>query len=116
MTQDQFIEKWNVGYEDFEQKAEFAQDMKNDLASLKLAEGSQWVKCSKRLPETIDDVLVLFVDDIVQAYLDDGWWKASSSVTNSMQDGYVADRRICKVGSHFDFVTHWMPLPAPPTK
>jgi|JI9StandDraft_2_1071091.scaffolds.fasta_scaffold215312_2 hypothetical protein len=44
MTQDQFIEKWNVGYEDFEQKAEFAQDMKNDLASLKLAEGSQWVK------------------------------------------------------------------------
>jgi hypothetical protein len=34
MTIKKFIEKWNVGYEDFEQKQEFAREMKADLKQL----------------------------------------------------------------------------------
>ena len=34
MTVNEFIEKWNVGYEDLEQKSEFAAEMKSDLESL----------------------------------------------------------------------------------
>lgn len=34
MTIAEFIEKWNVGYEDYEQKAEFAKEMEWDLNKL----------------------------------------------------------------------------------
>jgi hypothetical protein len=35
MTTNQFIDKWNVAYEDREQKEEFASEMKDDLKSIK---------------------------------------------------------------------------------
>jgi hypothetical protein len=35
---EKFIEKWNVGYEDFEQKKVFAKEMKSDLKRLIEAE------------------------------------------------------------------------------
>jgi len=38
MTTKKFIEKWNVGYEDFEQKKVFAKEMKSDLKRLIEAE------------------------------------------------------------------------------
>jgi len=34
MTTKKFIEKWNVGYEDFEQKQEFEREMRKDLKQL----------------------------------------------------------------------------------
>ena len=73
MTQDQFIEKWNVGYEDFEQKAEFAQEMKNDLASLKLAEGSQR---EQRLENLLKEARMRLLVDIDE----DG--ESNSSITD----------------------------------
>jgi hypothetical protein len=47
MNKQEFIEKWNVGYEDFEQKLEFAKEMESDLQSLLQ---SEWVKVKERLP------------------------------------------------------------------
>jgi hypothetical protein len=41
MDAKEFIEKWNVGYEDLEQKAEFALEMESDLKAL---QQSEWVK------------------------------------------------------------------------
>ena len=73
-----------------------------------------WIKVSERLPTNSDEVLIYVGTDIVQAYLKDGKWKGSANVTDNMNDGYVRDRLICAQGSHFDFVTHWMPLPTPP--
>lgn len=35
MTTKEFIEKWNVAYENLEQKIEFASEMKDDLKSIK---------------------------------------------------------------------------------
>lgn len=75
-----------------------------------------WISVEDRLPLNDDEVLVFVGGDIVQAYLKDGKWKGSCLVTNNMNDGYVNDRVICVQGSHFDFVTHWMPLPPNPTK
>jgi len=34
MTIDEFIEKWNVAYEDKEQEAEFASEMRDDIISI----------------------------------------------------------------------------------
>jgi hypothetical protein len=41
MDAKEFIEKWNVGYEDLEQKEEFAKEMEADLKAL---QSSEWVK------------------------------------------------------------------------
>ena len=38
MDKKEFIELWNVGYEDFEQKAEFAEEMEDNLDNLIQAE------------------------------------------------------------------------------
>lgn len=34
MTIDEFIEKWNVAYEDKEQETEFASEMRDDIISI----------------------------------------------------------------------------------
>lgn len=75
----------------------------------------RWVSAKESLPLNDDEVLIFTINrDIVQAYLKDGKWKGSCMVTDNMNDGFVNDRVICAQGSHFDFVTHWMPLPTPP--
>jgi len=76
----------------------------------------EWISVKDRLPENDDEVLIYVGIDIVQAYLLNGYWKGSVLVTDNMNDGYVLNRTICKQGDHFDFVTHWMPLPNPPIK
>jgi hypothetical protein len=108
MTQDQFIEKWNVGYEDFEQKAEFAQDMKNDLASLKLAEGSQWVKVEDGMPEVFEDVSFINMD--VE--------NLAGEKLKQVNSGYYAGNQVFHSWLSKDkfTATHWQPKPAPPTK
>jgi hypothetical protein len=74
----------------------------------------EWISVNDSLPERDVEVLIFYATDIAQAYLHGETWKGSLMVTDNMNDGYVADRTICKLGGHFDFVTHWMPLPPPP--
>lgn len=75
----------------------------------------EWISVNDRLPDDGQEVLIYTNGDVVQAYLSDDYWKGSYNVTSNMNDGYVSDRRISKRGTNFDFVTHWMPLPEPPT-
>lgn len=81
---------------------------------------SKWISVKDRLPDIGTEVLVYDGTDIVQAYvgIHKGIkrWVGSRNVTDSMADGYVQDRTICKIGDTFDFITHWMPLPEPPTE
>jgi hypothetical protein len=79
-----------------------------------IQEQDSWISVDDRLPENDDEVLIYCSTDVVQAYLKNGYWKASINVTDSMNDGYVNDRTICKQGETFDYVTHWQPLPNPP--
>jgi hypothetical protein len=59
----------------------------------------EWISVSERYPEEDEDVLVFSTDGIHVASLDeDGTWYPSHG------DGW-----------DFPGVTHWMPLPAPPT-
>ena len=75
----------------------------------------RWVSVKESLPLNDSEVLIFTISgDILQAYLKDGKWKGSCMVTDNMNDGFVQDRVICVQGSHFDFVTHWIPLPDPP--
>ena len=76
----------------------------------------KWIDVKDVLPDNTDEVLIFNGTDIFQAYLSNGYWKGSLNVTNNMNDGYVMDRTICKQGDNFDFITHWMPLPEPPTE
>ena len=79
---------------------------------------SEWIKCSDRLPElneTVDiwisgesagrmtDMGRVFVDDA------DGWlWVAMEGI----DEGDALE----EFGHEMDDVTHWQPLPAPPTE
>ena len=74
----------------------------------------EWISVKDRLPEEGVEVLIYCNPDIVQAVFSVGYWKGSFDVTDYMNDGFVPDRRICKQGSDYDYVTHWMPLPEPP--
>lgn len=73
-----------------------------------------WISVKDELPKHGVEVLIYYSTEILQAYLWNDLWKGSCIVTDNMNDGYVNDRNICKLGSPFDFVTHWMPLPEPP--
>lgn len=59
----------------------------------------KWIKCSERMPEHLDDVLVTDGDSIEMKWWDgddwDSWAERNSNICN-------------------DDVTHWMPLPEPP--
>lgn len=59
---------------------------------------SKWVKCSERMPEELEDVLVSDGRSVEVMYLRLGLWYVTSP-----------DSAICG-----DEVTHWMPLPEPP--
>lgn len=74
----------------------------------------EWISVKDRLPDDDVEVLTFYATEVVQAYLHYGKWKGSRNVTNNMNDGYVNDRTICKLGGDYDFVTHWMPLPELP--
>lgn len=59
---------------------------------------SKWIKCSERMPEELEDVLVTDGRSVEVMYLRLGLWYVTSQ-----------DSAICG-----DEVTHWMPLPEPP--
>lgn len=58
----------------------------------------EWIKCSERMPEELEDVLVTDGRSVEVMYLNFGLWYVTST-----------DSAICG-----DEVTHWMPLPEPP--
>lgn len=57
-----------------------------------------WIKCSERMPEELEDVLVTDGRSVEVMYLRFSLWYVTSP-----------DSAICG-----DEVTHWMPLPEPP--
>lgn len=75
----------------------------------------EWISVKDRLPENGVEVLIYYATDIIQGFIYNGIWKGSVRTTECMNDGYVNDRTICKQNDYFDFVTHWMPLPKPPS-
>jgi hypothetical protein len=60
---------------------------------------ADWIKCSERMPEGLDDVLVTDGDNIEMKWWDgddwDSWAERNSNICG-------------------DDVTHWMPLPVLP--
>jgi hypothetical protein len=73
-----------------------------------------WISVKDRFPTEFEEVLIYSPNDIVKAYLVGNKWKGSILVTDNMKDVNVNDREISTIGSPFDYVTHWMPLPSPP--
>ena len=61
----------------------------------------EWIKCSERMPEELDDVLVTDGDNIEMKWWDGDDWDSWAERNSN----------ICS-----DDVTHWMPLPTPPTE
>ena len=72
-------------------------------AGMKFAENSKWINVWEKMPEPGEDVLTFNSHNKDQAVL------------------FVWDGRFCdNSGSHHNYpegrITHWMPLPAPPTE
>ena len=65
----------------------------------KLTPATDWVKCSERMPEPHEAVLVHYED-------------------GSMSDDYSIERKGQRIWNCIstEDATHWMPLPAPPTE
>lgn len=62
MTKKEFIEKWNVAFEDKEQKEEFASEMSEDLdLVIQCSQSTQWIKVEERLPDNENNVFA-FLD------------------------------------------------------
>lgn len=64
----------------------------------------EWIKCSERMPEETGDIIV-FSDGIVM-----------SGISYSRRKGFYIDALEYDDYEPIDDVTHWMPLPNPPTK
>ena len=71
---------------------------------------SEWIKCSERLPEPMQDVLV---------------WSPAFGIAGGEYDVAFQSRFVdewcgAHISSHsewdFNEITHWMPLPAPPAE
>ncbi|HAJ4242739.1 TPA: DUF551 domain-containing protein [Escherichia coli] len=63
-----------------------------------------WVKCSERMPEETDDIIVVS-DDIVM-----------SGISYSRRKGFYISALEYDEDAPIDDVTHWMPLPEPPSE
>lgn len=63
----------------------------------------EWIKCSERMPEETGDIIV-FSDGIVM-----------SGISYSRRKGFYIDALAYDDDEPIDDVTHWMPLPNPPT-
>nr|UVX85278.1 MAG: Protein of unknown function (DUF551) [Bacteriophage sp.] len=70
---------------------------------------SQWIKCSERMPEETDDIIVVSDDIIV---VSDGI--VISGISYSRRDGFYMAALEYDDDEPIDGVTHWMPLPEPP--
>ncbi len=61
---------------------------------------NEWINCSERMPQVMEDVLVTDGEDVKAM-----WWNGNR--WDSWIDKYAIDG---------DDITHWMPLPEPPTE
>ncbi|ECC9987772.1 DUF551 domain-containing protein [Salmonella enterica] len=61
---------------------------------------SKWIKCSDRMPDDMSDVLVTDGIDV-------GFMWCAGDEWDSWDKRYALDS---------DDITHWMPLPEPPTE
>lgn len=95
MTKEEFIKKWNVGYENHEQMHEFAYEMGMDLEAL-----SEWRGIDEQTPHD-GDYLCL----VKQKQECDAVWIRQRVVQNLFNNWAV---------NHNEEVTHWMPLPNNP--
>lgn len=79
---------------------------------------SEWIKCSERLPEVDEYVLIrqrYTRDTMISRIAQWGYWveQCENLVVNG---DATASLDICMVKSpsEYERVTHWMPLPQPP--
>lgn len=62
---------------------------------------SEWIKCSERMPNDFEDVLVSDGGNVEVMWRDcDGFWDCWAPRNSNID---------------IDDVTHWMPLPEPPS-
>ena len=66
---------------------------------------SQWIKCSKKMPDDTQMLLAFSQGEIVAAYWD---WVVNPIDYKKRRDFIYLS------GNTLEGVTHWMPLPAPP--
>lgn len=64
----------------------------------------EWVKCSERMPEETGDIIV--VSDGI----------AMSGISYSRKKGFYLQALKYDADEPVDDVTHWMPLPEPPSE
>jgi hypothetical protein len=100
MNAKDFIEKWLVGYEDLEHKAELSIEMETDL--IEYANQPKWISVEDRLPESLRNVLVVY-DNEIDGYITRGFYHGGQWEVQS----YAIAKHNCKV-------THWQPLPEKP--
>ena len=70
----------------------------------RLQSEARWIPVSERLPETEVDVLVA-----LKGYVDHGYYDGTEWRSNTQLDYSETPERLWDV-------THWMPLPTPPTE
>ena len=100
MKTKEFIEKWLVGYESLEQKAEFSIEMETDLEDL--SNTSKWIST-----ETMPDYDGRYLCYIKQVQECDNVWEyqAVRDCTINLWSTLANET-----------ITHWMPLPNAPEK
>ena len=64
---------------------------------------SQWIKCSERMPEETDDIIVACSDGTV-----------ISGISYSRREGFYMAALEYDSDVSIKDVSHWMPLPEPP--
>jgi len=110
MKTEEFIEKWLVGYESLEQKAEFSIEMESDLEDL--SNTSKWISVEDRLPERGVKVIVYFCN--IQTTLIGR--RMNDSGGNDVWMVFFADGEKANNNIYSEDITHWMPLPNAPEK
>lgn len=82
--------------------------------ALRLAREREWIKTRDRLPEVGDKVLVYFgdIDNVLIGYLACN----DHDCENKVWVVYFKDGEVINQGDESEDITHWMPLPNPPTK
>ena len=104
MEAKEFIEKWLVGYEDLEHKAELSIEMETDL--IEYANQSKWISVEYEMPKKLNSHSSLLTEDVLVFDLTTNtkliaWYSFKSAKWHCEEDIILN-------------VTHWQPLPTDP--